>query len=127
MDNAIGDTLISFKVVVLPPSIDTIINFPGGNGDGEHPEAMFRKMAWKAGGDSTVKIWQVAGIKKDTMIKRNPLGEYPHLSQDRCEYLLLVRDGETPIWWPMQLCQAVIPTEGAERPFYGEPGAPGAG
>ena len=98
--------IISFNIIAREPPWDGIKLHAG------HPYP-----GWISSGDVDVisslrkkvidKVWRVVGIKIRGFID-NRLYNGVALGHIAVEYLLIIRPGEVPIWWPREFCEGTI-------------------
>jgi hypothetical protein len=96
--------LIPFRVMALPPRPETGVMFRGMLVfSREKIEEVFHKLQWKSPQwQGPPKVWLVVGLKMDVVVIMLPTGAF---NNEQAEYALLVREGETPVWWPLELCE----------------------
>ena len=104
------EPIIPFKVKTLPLPDNIGFNsshFPYGAAKDSILNDLYNK--------TQNKIWTVAGIKSNPRYSPR-IGEEPvYLIVQKsgvprelpCNLLLLVREGETPIWWPHICCEVI--------------------
>jgi len=91
------ETIIPFKVNLLP--LPDNVTFRSGYGN-VNQRALEDKLFGK--------VWLVVGIRTNTRIEPYfTCYTHPFIDPLSCNLFLLIREGETPAWWPEIYCEVV--------------------